>query len=132
MDRRRVGGGNASAGRAAVLVDTSRDAGPPGRLYAHYRASVPGLPGFFSMQVADPTFNGGWLERSAYDQWSITESAPTAVASPNGDITYCYRDRSNNVLNCAFAGTGIDTGEMGDFDEVTFIRTQGLKQSLNK
>jgi hypothetical protein len=127
-----LSGGNASAGRPAVLIETSRDAGPQGRLYAYYQASVPGLPGFFSMQVADVTFNGGWLERSAYDQWSITETAPAAVANPNGDITYCYRDKSNNVLNCAFAGSGIDTGEMGDFDEVTFIRTQGLKQSLGK
>ena len=79
----------------------------------------------------DPeNFNGGWLERSAYDQWTISASAPAAALSPTGEIAYCYRDRSNSMLNCSFAGSGIEPGEMGDADEVTFIRTHGLKQSL--
>jgi hypothetical protein len=125
-------GGNASASRPAVLVDTTRDAGPNGRVYAYYVASVPGLPAFVSMQVADRGFNGGWLERSAYDQWSVTQSAPAAAVNPDGDITYCYRDQSNNMLNCAFHGSGIEDGDMGDFDELTFIRVQGLRQSLSR
>ncbi|HEV3057069.1 MAG TPA: hypothetical protein VGY48_02425 [Vicinamibacterales bacterium] len=125
-------GGNATIARPAVLVDTSRDAGPAGRVYAYYAASNPGLPVFFSMQVADKHFNGGWLERSAYDQWTITASAPAAVLGPTGEIAYCYRDQSNGMLNCSFAGSGVEPGEMGDADEVSFIRLQGLKRSLGR
>ena len=66
-------------------------------------------------------------QRSAYDQWTITTSAPAAAVSPSGEITYCYRDQSNGMLNCSFAGSGVEPGEMGDADEVTFIRNQGLK-----
>ena len=123
-------GGNAAAVRPAVLVDTTRDGGPNGRVYAYYRASIPNLPAFISMQVADHTFNGGWLERSAFDEWSTTASAPAAALNPSGDITYCYREQSNSMLTCSFNGTGIQDGEMGDFDELTFIRTHGLRESL--
>jgi hypothetical protein len=125
-------GGSATIARPAVLVDTTRDAGPAGRVYAYYAASNPGLPLFFSMQVADKNFNGGWLERSAYDQWTVTSSAPAAAFSSTGEMAYCYRDQSNGMLNCAFGGSGVEPGAMGDADELTFIRTQGLRQSLTR
>lgn len=124
------GGPNATIARPAVFVDTGRDAGPGGRVYAYYAASQPGLPAFFSMQIADKSFGGGWLERSAYDQWTITATAPAAAMASDGTIAYCYRDASNGMLNCAFGGDGVEPGEMGDFDEVTFIRAQGLRESL--
>lgn len=45
-------------------------------------------------------------------------------------IAYCYRNESDRVLKCSFHGTGVDEGEMGDVDELTFIRSHGLKESL--
>ncbi|HWW86864.1 MAG TPA: hypothetical protein VNZ26_24885, partial [Vicinamibacterales bacterium] len=63
---------------------------------------------------------------------TITASAPAAVLGPTGEIAYCYRDQSNGMLNCSFAGSGVEPGEMGDADEVSFIRLQGLKRSLGR
>jgi hypothetical protein len=34
------------------------------------------------------------------------------------------------MAKCAFNGTGIQADEMGDFDELTFIREHGLKDAL--
>jgi hypothetical protein len=34
------------------------------------------------------------------------------------------------MLKVSFGGTGIEAGEMADFDELTFIREHGLKASL--
>jgi hypothetical protein len=125
-------GANASASRPTVLVDTSRDAGPNGRIYAFYQAASPGAPAFVSLQIADRSANGGWLERSAYDEWSVTDSAPAAAFNPStGDITYCYRDKGGNgMLKISFNASGVQDGEMGDFDELRFIREHGLKESL--
>jgi hypothetical protein len=123
-------GGTATQGRPAVLVDTTRDAGASGRLYAYYMAGGAHDSAYFSMQIADRTFNDGWLERVAFDQWSTTASAPAAAMNPGGEIAYCYRNESDSVLKCSFHGTGVDEGEMGDADELTFIRTHGLKESL--
>jgi hypothetical protein len=123
-------GGTATQARPAVLVDTTRDAGASGRLYAYYMAGGAHDSAYFSMQIADRNFNGGWLERVAFDQWSTTASAPAAAMNSGGEIAYCYRNESDSVLKCSFRGTGIDPGEMGDADELTFIRTHGLKESL--
>ncbi len=129
-----VGGPNgptSSSGRPTVLVNTSRDAGPGGRIYAYYRSSAAGAgQAYVSMQVADKTFHGGWLERSIYDIWTNTKDPPGAAFSPNGDITYCYRDAKSGMLKVSFAGSGIEPGKMGDFDELTFIRDHGLEESL--
>jgi hypothetical protein len=123
-------GGTATQARPAVFVDTTRDAGSTGRLYAYYMAGGAHDSAYFSMQIADRTFNDGWLERVAFDQWSTTASAPAAAMNPGGEIAYCYRNESDSVLKCSFHGTGVDEGEMGDADELTFIRTHGLKESL--
>jgi hypothetical protein len=123
-------GGTATQARPAVFVDTTRDAGASGRLYAYYMAGGAHDSAYFSMQIADRSFNDGWLERVAFDQWTTTASAPAAAMNPDGEIAYCYRNESDGVLKCSFCGTGIDPGEMGDADELTFIRTHGLKESL--
>lgn len=123
-------GGTATLGRPAVLVDTSRDAGRTGRVYAYYMAGGKDSPAYFSMQVADRGFHGGWLERSIFDVWTKTASAPAAALDSNGDITYCYREQDDSMLKCAFHASGVEDGEMGDFDELAFIRNEGLRDSL--
>ena len=123
-------GGTATQARPAVLFDTTRDAGPDGRLYAYYMAGGAHDSAYFSMQIADRTFNDGWLERVAYDEWSTTASAPAAAISPKGDIAYCYRQEGDGMVKCAFHGSGVESGEMGDVDELAYIRAHGLRESI--
>ncbi|HEX4346744.1 MAG TPA: hypothetical protein VHZ73_04190, partial [Vicinamibacterales bacterium] len=75
-------------------------------------------------------FFGGWLERSAYDEWSTTDRPPAAAFNPSsGDISYAYHEPSG-MLKVSFNATGVQDGEMGDFDEITFIHDHALRESL--
>lgn len=132
--------GNArGTGRITVLFDASRDTGPRGRVYLFSKGmtddKTPWSCVYVAQQIADKTVHGGWLVKRYYDEWTQTRSAP-AVTWFNGDILYAYRwvdggqGSSDNILHVAYAGLGIQSEPMGDFDDLTFIRDFGLQNSL--
>ncbi len=70
------------------------------------------------------------------DRFDVETTATSPVAACRRSSACRWRTTtstaggSNGMLKCAFNGTGIQSDEMGDFDELRFIRTQGLRQSL--
>ena len=90
---------------------------------------------YVGQTIGDKNYNGGWMVKRYYDEWTQSRSAP-GVAWFGGDLIYAYRwvdasqnDR-DNILHVAYRGTGIEDVPMGDFDDITFIRTYGAKHSI--
>ncbi len=70
-----------------------------------------------------------------YDEWTQSRSGPGA-AWFGDDIIYGYRwvdgsqnDR-DNLLHVAYRGSGIELEPMGDFDDIGFLKTFGIRQSI--
>ena len=123
--------------RPTVVFDGGLDApAGKGRLIIYHKGitDLPTdvAPCWVSMQVGDTSFNSGWLTRMIYDEWSTTAKAPAATLF-NGDIAYAFRWAGDNdqwQLYTSMRGSGIETGSMGDTDEITYIKTHGLKDVL--
>jgi len=126
-------------GRITVLFDDSRDAGPNGRiLFFGLGVTSPTSPwacAYVAEQIADQTVRDGWLVKRYYDEWSQSRSAPAAVWY-QGDVLYAYRwvdgagGPTDNNFHLGYFGLGIDSEPMGDHDDLTYIRTFGLRNSI--
>jgi len=131
--------GNARiTGRVRALFKQDRDTGPSGRLYLYAKGFHEGAPSactYVAETIADKTVRGGWLVKRMYDEWTQSRSAPAATWF-DGDILWAYRwiDGGNperdNLLHVGYRGLGIDDAPMGDFDDVTFIRSFGMRTSI--
>jgi hypothetical protein len=70
------------------------------------------------------------------NEWELTLSAPAAVLYKD-DIAFPHRVfrgttklHHNNVIRSFRQASGIYDAGMTDFDDVTFIATRGLRESL--
>ncbi|HWD41596.1 MAG TPA: hypothetical protein VG944_22325 [Fimbriimonas sp.] len=132
-------GGSRGSGRITVLFDSSRDAGPQGRIYFFCSGlrskSAPWACSYVGMQIADKSTNGGWLVKRYYDEWTQSRSAP-AVAWFNHDMIFAYRwvdggqGSTDNILHVAYGGMGIQSQPMGDSDDIGLIRNFGMQNCL--
>jgi hypothetical protein len=134
-----VDGGSRSTGRLTLLFDGGRDAGPKGRIFLFGKGmtdeKTPWACSYVAETIADKTYQGGWLVKRYYDEWSQTRSAP-AAAWFDKDILFAYRwtdggqGATDNDFHLGYHGLGIFPEEMGDFDDIGYIRTFGLANSL--
>jgi hypothetical protein len=134
-----VDGGARGNDRVTVLFDSSRDAGPKGRVYFYCKGLTdeksPWTCAYVALQIADKTYHGGWIVKRYYDEWSTTRSAPAATWW-DGDIVYAYRwtagdqSETDNNFHLGYHGLGIEPGAMGDFNDLAYIRDFGLANSI--
>jgi hypothetical protein len=127
------------SGRITVLFDRSRDAGPNGRLYFYGRGltgpTSPWACTYVAHQIADKTVHGGWLVKRYYDEWTQSRSAP-AAAWFGGDVIWAYRwvdggqGPTDNNLHVGYGGLGIQSEPFGDHDDIGYIRSFGIRNSL--
>lgn len=132
-------GGAAGDSRCNLLFDASRDAGPQGRVLFYAlgtrRKEAPWQCAYVAMQIADKSVRGGWLVKRYYDEWTQSRSAP-AVAWWRDEILYAYRwvdggqGSTDNNLHVGYRGSGIDPEPMGDFDDVAFMQSFGIRHSI--
>ncbi len=130
-------GADRGEGRVTMLWEPDRVFGPSGRWYFLQRWG----PGDnlnqmrIAMRIADKSVNGGSLTRRYYDEWTNSRSAPAACWF-RGDIVLGIRwfgdapAYKNDDLLVGFFGRGIESLPMGDFDDLSEIRTYGLAGSL--
>ncbi len=91
-------------------------------------ASQSGL-NFSCRQIATGT---GWWIKMMGNEWANSRSVCSTVPY-QGDVAYAYRwhgGPEDNSIWLHLKGSGIDSGTITDFDEVTFIFEKGLKNSL--
>jgi hypothetical protein len=92
------------------------------------------------MQIADKVksvdgaLSGGWLTRQYHGGDVLSRSAPGACFF-RGDVVVAGRlwdanPGGDDQLRIMFHGRGVDSGTMGDFDDVGFIRDIGLRRSI--
>jgi hypothetical protein len=132
-------GGAHSHSRSVVLFDADKSNGKRGRTYyfvlGDHSKENPWACCYVSMSIEDKTVRGGWLTKRYYDEWSQSRSAP-AAAFFAGDIIYSYRwidggqGPTDNQLQVAYRGSGIEPTPMGDFDDISFIRNFGMEHCL--
>jgi len=132
-------GGSRGSSRCTLLFDSSRDAGPEGRVlfYAQGLTSdkSPWACAYVAQQIADKTVRGGWLVKRFYDEWTQTRSAPAAVFYKD-DIMYAYRwvdggqGTTDNNLHVGYKASGIDSAPMGDHDDISYFRDFGIRHSI--
>lgn len=120
-------------GRLTLLVD--RD----GRLLLFGRGMTtkesPWACTYVAQEIGDRTVRGGWLVKRYYDEWTQSRSAP-AAAWFGDDIIWAYRwvdgaqGTTDNNLHVGYAASGIQHEPTGDHDDLGFIRTFGIRNSL--
>ncbi len=130
-------GQNRGFGRVTLLLEPDKAFGPEGRWYFLQRGGTEAdlNQDYIGMRIADKTMNGGCLTRRYYDEWTNSRSAPgacwfrndIALASRWFGDSPAYRD---NNLYVGFFGRGIESEDMGDFDEFREIRDYGLAGSI--
>ncbi|MCX7799874.1 MAG: hypothetical protein N2109_05975 [Fimbriimonadales bacterium] len=130
-------GGARGVGRPTILFDGSKAAGREGRIYFFGRGGEWGNERsvcFVAHQIADRNKSDGWLVKMLYDEWTTSRSSPHA-AWWDGDILYAYRwadDRPerDGEIHVGYRGTGIEEEPMGDFDDIGFVKSFGLRHSI--
>jgi hypothetical protein len=132
-------GASRGVGRITVLFESSKDAGPDGRIHFYGRgmtsAQSPWACTYVAMQISDKSVGGGWLVKRFYDEWTQTRSAP-AAAWFAGDIIWAYRwvdggqGASDNILHVGYRALGIEDTPMGDHDDLGFISRFGIRSSI--
>ncbi|MBS1714995.1 MAG: hypothetical protein JST30_11735 [Armatimonadetes bacterium] len=135
----RIGGDKGSAqgsGRLTVLFDASRDAGPQGRVIVYGLGLVSDSGrsscAYVARQIADKSVGGGWSVHRLYDEWTQSRSAPAAVWDGD-DIVFAYRwtgGDADDTLHVGYKGLGIQSEPMADHDDLTFLRTVGIRGSI--
>lgn len=132
-------GGSRGTGRVTLLFDSSRDAGPKGRVLlfgkGYTTKDSPYSCTYVAQQIADKTINGGWLVKRYYDEWTQSRSAPAACWFGD-DILWAYRwadgsqgDR-DNLFHVGYRGSGIDLAPMGDHDDIGFLKRFGIRACI--
>ncbi|MGI8924446.1 MAG: reprolysin-like metallopeptidase, partial [Fimbriimonadales bacterium] len=122
--------------RPSLVLDLSRDAGPYGQLRVYHKGDTadPAQPvaTYNCRQIGDLSLHEGWWVKLLGNEWLLTRSAPSAAAY-NGDIAYALRwfgGPNDHMVYLYLTASGISKGVLGDHDNVTFIASQGLKDSL--
>ncbi|HWA82306.1 MAG TPA: hypothetical protein VG820_02660, partial [Fimbriimonadaceae bacterium] len=131
--------GPAGSSRCIVLFDDKGYTGMKGRIIYYMQGTTstaaPWQCIYVAQSVADKTVGGGWMVKRYYDEWTQSRSAPAACWF-NGDILYAYRwvdggqGATDNTLHVGYNGTGIESAPMGDFDDIDFIATFGMRNSI--
>jgi hypothetical protein len=127
-------GTESGAGRVVLLWQKDQSFGLLGQLY-FFGSAPPSSCGYVVTRIGDRSVNGGWLTRRYYDEWTVSPSAPGACLF-QGNIFYSMRwlgkvdGSEDNDYFVAFAGCGIETEPMGDFDDIGFIRDIGISRSI--
>lgn len=133
------GGGARGGARCIVLFDERGLTGMKGRILYFSRGGIsekaPWACEYVAQSIGDKTIRGGWMVKRFYDEWTQSRSSQAACWF-NGDILYAYRwadgsqgDR-DNILHVSYNGTGIEQAPMGDFDDIGFIRSFGMRHSI--
>ena len=77
----------------------------------------------------------GWLTRRYYDERTQSRSSPGACFF-RGELIFASRWHGDapgwrdNDLFVGFAGRGIETASMGDFDDIGFVKSYGIAHSI--
>jgi len=130
-------GRNQGFGRVTLLIEPEPAFGLEGRWYFLQRGGPNDDLGqdYIGMRIADKTMTGGCLTRRYYDEWTNSRSAPSACWF-RGDMVLSLRwfgdspaYRDNNLF-VAFAARGIESEDMGDFNDLLEIRDYGLAGSI--
>lgn len=131
-------GGEKSPGltsnRPILLFDSTPAGGPNGAYKVIVKGGYPDVnqPGlnYMCRQVGTGT---GWWIKMLGNEWAFSRSVGSA-AEHNGDLAYAYRwhgGPEDNTVWITPRASGIERGEITDFNEVKFIFEQGLRNSLN-
>jgi hypothetical protein len=139
-----VHGGLYSANRSVLLWERATGFEKDGRLFAvaggTFSSQAPWSKHYLSMQIADKekstdgALGGGWMTRQ-YNRGDVFSRSAPGACFFRGDIVVAQRiwegnSPNDDQLRILFHGRGIEAGEMGDFDDVGFIRDVGLRRSL--
>lgn len=121
-------------GRLTVLFDEKEN-----RIFVYGRGMTtpqnPWACTYVANQIADKSIKGGWLVRRYYDEWTQSRSAP-AAAWFGDDVIWAYRwvdgaqGPTDDNLHVGYAGLGIQSEPMGDHDDLTYLRTFGVRHSI--
>ncbi|MBX3096874.1 MAG: hypothetical protein KF812_08430 [Fimbriimonadaceae bacterium] len=131
-------GNAATASRPQVIFDGSRNRGRNGgfNIYVKGRYDSPDQPGinFICRQNEDVARSGGWRVKMMGNEWAFSRSV-CAVTQHAGDIAYAYRwsgGSNDHTLLITRRASGVEDEWLTDFDEVSFIFEQGLRNSLRQ
>jgi len=132
-------GGVRGHSRSVVLFDADKSNGPEGKIYyftlGDHGKENPWACCYVSESIGDKTVRGGWRTKRFYDEWTQSRSAPAATFF-GGDILYSYRwidggrGETDNQLQVAYRGSGIELEPMGDFDDLTFLKEFGIRHCI--
>lgn len=123
--------------RPTVLYDPSRDRGVNGGYLIYHKGEVAGntqAATWLSRTIADKALSDGWRTSLIGNEWLLTRSAPSAALYKD-DIAYAIRwfgGEIDNELLVNLRASGVVSGLIADHDDVEFIRTKGLRQSLGR
>jgi hypothetical protein len=133
-----AGGFSRTRARPWIVFDPSRNRGPRGGYLVYHKGDV--IPAneksatWVSRTIGDATSWGGWRTNLVGNEWVTTRSA-VAGAAFGGDIAHAVRwfggDLDHELL-VNLRASGIQDGIVADHDDVTFIRTTGLRRSLGR
>jgi hypothetical protein len=126
----------------AIIVNDLFSRGAEGELSVYIKGNVPlndNSQIFKLLKIKDPLYPGGWRVKKIRDEWTTTRSAPAFTISGN-DLFFALRWRSGGSISPDFVlenrivlfnkSTGIDDVEFKDFDDITYIATQGIKNFI--
>ena len=92
--------------------------------------------GYRTIEIGNKSFDGGWLTRRMYDEWTVSR-VPLAFADGPQGAMYAFRwdagdhrDWPTNTMFVGHAGWGIDPEPMRDFDDGKLMREFGIRHSI--
>jgi hypothetical protein len=125
-------GPNRAYSRPAIVQVERGSLGASSRLDVFYEGLEEGTRHLYtSWQVTDPAFASGWLESRVLADWDWVRNPPSVAYSvADRDVVVCLVFEVDGIARCSFSGLGVQSGPMGDFDELTYLRNTGLRLSL--
>lgn len=121
----------------AIIIDDSPTGGPTGMITLYVKGNVArDEPSqlYRLREIADRTYNDGWRVSLMENIWNSSRSAPAATLY-GGNHAFAIRwwnyDLDNRIVLYMDA-TGIIDEDLLDFDDVTYIATKGLHESLGR
>ncbi len=130
--------------RPTVLFDADKRHGKDGKIYyftlGDHGKESPWACGYVAETISDKKISGGhvqggWLVKRYYDEWSNSRST-VGAAFFGGDILYAYRwidggqGATDNLIHLGYHGTGIESAEMGDFDDLGYMQKFGIQHCI--
>lgn len=114
---------------------------PSGSLTLYVKGSVPldeNAQVFRIRKVSNRVFDGGWITRKIRDDWTTTRSSPAVCAWQNDvalAMRWClpvdsYAQEMNNRIVYISKASGISNIPLRDFDEVSYIKNNGLRNFI--